>query len=106
MYKKIKMAKTSLRVNESREGETIEQKIDRVVNNQEAISDEAPIIYTERKDGVIPAYDPRTDRFDVAIDAMTAVSKSNTAKRESSLKEREKALKELEQKQKGEEGEA
>ena len=61
------------------EGETIEAKVRRVVQNNEPISDGAPIIYTERKDGVIPAYDIRTDRWIIALDAMDKV---NTAKRE------------------------
>ena len=41
-----------------------------------------PLIYTERKEGVIPAYDVRTDRFEIAIEAMGKVVKSNVAKRE------------------------
>ena len=38
--------------------------------------------YTERKEGVIPAYDVRTDRFEIAVEAMGKVVKSNIAKRE------------------------
>ena len=41
---------------ETYEGEFIEEKVARVVENKEPIEDGAPIIYTERKDGVIPAY--------------------------------------------------
>lgn len=82
MYK-YKIAKeTVLEINDSTEGETIEMKIDRIVNNNEPIKDGAPIVYTERKDGVLPAYNVRTDRFEVAIDAMTVVSKTHQAKRE------------------------
>ena len=51
------------------EGETIEAKVNRIVNNGEPITDGTPIIYTERKDGVLPEYDIRTDRWDIAIDA-------------------------------------
>lgn len=67
---------TSLLVNESYEGETIETKIERIVNNGEPIDDVSPIIYTDRKEGVLPAYDIRTDRWDVAIDAMGKVEKT------------------------------
>lgn len=81
MYKKIKRTRTSINRNESTEGETIEVKIERIVNNKEPITDGAPIIYTERNEGVLPAYDPRTDRMEIAIDAMDAVSKSHQAKR-------------------------
>lgn len=80
---------TSLSVNQSSEGETIENKIERIVNNKEPITDGAPIIYTERKQGVVAGYDIRTDRWEIAIDAMSAVDKANKAKREESQKKRE-----------------
>ena len=50
--------------------------------SKEPITDGAPLIYTERKEGVIPAYDVRTDRFEIAVEAMGKVVKSNIAKRE------------------------
>lgn len=86
MYKVRKADKTSLTVNSSYQGETLEQKIERIMNNNEPISDTAPLIFTERKDGVLPEYDIRTDRFEVAVDAMDKVSGSHQAKRESRLK--------------------
>lgn len=68
------------------EGETIEKKVARVVENKEPITDGAPIIYTDRKDGVLPQYDVRTDKWDVAIEAMDKVNKSKVAKSEEYLK--------------------
>lgn len=62
------------------EGESIEEKVRRIVENKEPIKDGAPLIYTEKKNGVIPAYDVRTDRFDLAIMAMDAVNKAKIAK--------------------------
>lgn len=59
-----------------KEGEYIEEKVRRVTLNNEPIEDSAPIIYTERKDGVIPAYNIRTDRWDIALEAMNTVSMS------------------------------
>lgn len=91
MYKKNKPAKTTLKVNTSYKGERIEEKIERIMNNKEPISDGAPIVYTDRKDGVKPEYDIRTDRWDVALDAMDKVSSSHIARREQRLKEREEA---------------
>lgn len=35
-----------------------------------------PTIYTEKKDGVQPEFDIRTDRFEVAIDAMDKINQS------------------------------
>ena len=42
---------------QAKEGEYIEEKVRRITENGELIEDGAPIIYTERKDGVNPAYD-------------------------------------------------
>ena len=53
MIKKVITNKTSIRRIETREGETIETKVRRVMSNNEPIHDEAPLIYTERKEGVI-----------------------------------------------------
>lgn len=72
---------TGLTVNDSVEGESIEMKIERLIENNEPISDSAPLVYTERKEGVLPQYDVRTDRFELAIDAMDKVSSTHVAKR-------------------------
>lgn len=56
------------------EGECIEEKVRRITQNNEPIEDGAPIIYTERKDGVNPAYDIRTDKWDIAQEAMQTVN--------------------------------
>ena len=58
------------------EGERLELKIDRMTQNNEPIGDSAPLIYTPRKDGVIAAYDIRTDKWDIALDAMEKVNKT------------------------------
>lgn len=82
MYKQNPWGNTDLRINQSQEGETIENKIERVTTNKEPISDGAPLVYTDRKDGVLAGYNIRTDRFEVAIDAMDIVAKSVEAKRD------------------------
>jgi hypothetical protein len=64
------------------EGETIEQKVERLVQNKEPIKDGAPEIFTDRKDGVQAAYNIRTDRFEIAAEAMDKVHKSTVAKRD------------------------
>lgn len=64
------------------EGETIENKVRRIVDNKEPINDGAPIIYTMKADGVIKAYNIRTDRWEIAQDAMDAVNKTIIAKSE------------------------
>lgn len=83
MYKIPKFAKTSISVNQSYEGERIEKKIERMMNNNEPITDPgAQTIYTDRKDGVQPDYDIRADKWEYAVEAMDKVSKSHIAKRE------------------------
>lgn len=72
-----------------KEGEFIEQKVQRIVESGEPIEDSAPIIYTERKDGVLPAYDIRTDRFAIAQDAMEKVNDSRSKIVEMKIAKRE-----------------
>lgn len=60
------------------EGERIEDKVSRITENNEPISDGAPIVFTKRSDGVRPEYNIRTDKWDIALDSMEKV---NTAKR-------------------------
>ena len=79
---------------EYQEGESIENKVRRITENNEPITDGAPIIYTNREDGVLPAYNIRTDRWDVAQQAMDAVNQANLAKSKNygKIKQEEKAL--------------
>lgn len=62
MYKKPKFRKSRFSINESSEGETIEQKFTRILNNNEPLTDGAMPIFTPREDGVLAGTDIRTDR--------------------------------------------
>lgn len=55
-------------------GENILTTVRRILDEGEPISDGAPLIYTEKKDGVLPQYDPRTSKWDVAMEAMSRVN--------------------------------
>lgn len=101
MYRYNKPKATTIKRNTSYEAETIEQKMQRVLNNKEPIKDGAPLIYTERKDGVKPEMDIRTDRFEVALDAMSTVDKTYKAKREERIKTLGEKAKEGMQKEEG-----
>ena len=79
--------KTLFKVNDAYEAVSIEQKIEKIINSKEPIDETAPIIYTERKHGVQPEYNIRTDRFEIALEAMDKVSKSYQAQREERMKE-------------------
>ena len=74
--------KTSLVVNQSMEGETIEAKVRRIVEQKEAISDGAPQIFTDRADGVLPETNIRTDRWELATEMTDIVTKQKIANRE------------------------
>lgn len=88
MYTPNKPAKTSIKRNESYPATTLEYKIERMMNNGEPIGDGASLQYTERKDGVHPLMDIRTDRFEIAVDARDKTAKSHLAKRDQAIGER------------------
>ena len=70
------------------EGESIEEKVRRFTQNNEPISDGATPIFTERKDGVLPEYDIRTDKQEIALEAMDKVARSRMATREMRIGEK------------------
>lgn len=78
-----------IKVNQGYIAESLEQKLERVLASNEPIDSTAPIIYTERKDGVIADYDIRTDRMEMAQEAMTIAAKSFIAQREERIKQAE-----------------
>ena len=62
------------------EGESIETRVRKMVESGEPITDTAPLIYTEKRDGVISDYDIRSDKFDVALEALDTLGKTSIAK--------------------------
>lgn len=82
MYKTPKFGQSVIRKYRVTEGETIEMKVERIIQNKEPIKDGAPLIYQERKEGVQPAYNIRTDRMEIALEAMDKHSMAKLAERE------------------------
>lgn len=80
--KRTEIKNTSLQINESIEGESIEEKFERIMENGEGIQGQVPMIYTEKKEGVNPAYNIRSDRFEIAVEGFDAISRSRIAKRD------------------------
>lgn len=78
----VKLHFTQMQNDNLEKGESIETKLLRVTTTNEPIENVAPLIYTERKDGVHPEYDFHTDRMEIAQEAMGACAKSAVAKRE------------------------
>ena len=60
--------------------ESIETKVRRIMDENEPITDGAPIIYTPLEDGVKPEYNIRTDRWEIAIEAMDKISSYEASK--------------------------
>lgn len=100
MYKFKKPYKTSINKNTSYIGERIEEKVHRIVNNKEPIKDGAPLVYSDREDGVLPECDPRTDRMEVALELADKISRSHTAHREDRIGQR--AMQNMTEEQKAE----
>lgn len=89
MYTVPKYENARFKVNKCVQGETLETKIERIISNKEPIKDGAPIIYTERKEGIRASTNIRTDRFEVAVDATDRIAKSYKARREENAKPKE-----------------
>lgn len=60
------------------QAEPREVKLRKIISGESNDMDDGvfPTIYTEKKDGVQPEFDIRTDRFEVAIDAMDKINQS------------------------------
>lgn len=93
MYKKNKINRSKMVVNEGYHGETIETKIRRLMTVGEPLEAEVEPIYMERNEGVKAAYDIRTDRFEIAAEAMDKKYQADIAKREQKYKDRDAAKK-------------
>lgn len=60
------------------EAEPREVKLRKIISGEASNMEDGvfPTIYTEKKDGVRPEYDIRTDRFEVAINAIDKINQS------------------------------
>ena len=56
----------------TQEGENIEVKVRRITENGEPIKDGAPMVFTEKKDGVRPEFNIRTDKWELVLNKMEA----------------------------------
>ena len=63
------------------QAEPREVKLRKIINGEASNMEDGvfPTIYTEKKDGVQPEFDIRTDRFEVAIDAIDKINQSTAS---------------------------
>lgn len=81
MKKGCKLNPSRITVYEDNEGESIEQMLRRMTKEGEPIEATTKMRYFERKDGVRPEFDIRTDRFEMAREALDKVNASSFAQR-------------------------
>lgn len=96
MYNKNKPSKTSINLtNVIYEGESIEQRVERILNNGEPIADKdsQPTIYTQRSEGVKDEYNIRFDKFDAAIEAADVRTKKYQFDRAEGISKRMQVIK-------------
>ena len=55
-------------------GETLIKKIQRILDENEPLTDGAPMIYTPKQAGVRPECNVRADKWDIAMNAMDRVN--------------------------------
>jgi len=65
---------------EDYQGQSIEERCKKLVETGEPIKDNSPLIYTPKEKGVMPQYDVRTDKWEIAQNAMDRVNKERIAK--------------------------
>ncbi len=71
---KIRINNIPMRKTPDEEGELLIIKINRILDENEPLTDGAPLIYTPKDRGVIPEYNIRTDKWEIAMKAMDRVS--------------------------------
>lgn len=85
-YRKQKMESSKIKGVKAYQAEPLEGEIRRIMNNDGkidgAIDAKAPIIHTERKDGVLAHYNIRTDKWEVMADAMDKSAELHAMQRE------------------------
>lgn len=61
-------------INENEKGETLIKKIQRILDENEPLTDGAPLIYTPKQAGVRDDCNIRTDKWTLAMNAMDRVN--------------------------------
>lgn len=71
---KIRINSFPKRTEEDTVGEELITKVRRILDENEPLTDGAPLIYTPKEKGVVPEYNIRTDKWEIAMGAMDRVS--------------------------------
>lgn len=82
MYRKPSKVRTSVKRNTSREGESIERMVERLLNNNETDLLVKEAIYNRPELGVVYGTDIRNDKFEKALENTQKVTEYIRSKRE------------------------
>lgn len=82
LKQKIDRGSTGIQVNEViRQGQSMEEFLRKAMQGNEPIQATAKVTYNDRKDGVLPQHDIRTDRWDLALTMTDKVHKTQATAR-------------------------
>lgn len=84
IYKTPHMHMGNIESNDSVEGDPIEIAIEKMIKNTGNVNKDektAPLLYQERKEGIKKAYDIRTDKWEVAVEAGQKIAESYDLRR-------------------------
>lgn len=88
--KRIKQARSKENQENAFVGNSIEDKVRMTMESGAPVEAISPMLYSERKEGVLPQTNIRTDKWDVAQQAMTTIADGTRQKREERLKNADK----------------
>lgn len=89
MKKNIDKKSCKIKINKCYTAQTLYEKLREATETKIPLESTTPMIYTERKDGVMAGYDIRTDRWEIAQEQMQKAYKRDIAKRDAIAKESE-----------------
>ncbi len=90
MEKVLDKRTNRLRINNCYQAQTLYDKLREATETKIPLDNTSPMIYTERKDGVLAGYDIRTDRWEIAQEQMGKAHKRDTAMRDALVKNESK----------------
>lgn len=70
---------TQIKCQDITEGEHIETRIAKIAIDGIVPDEGSPLIYTDRKDGVVDMYNIRTDKFETLIESKDMISKARAS---------------------------
>lgn len=72
------------------EGESIEQKMEKIIQGNERVEITRSLIYQERRNGILPEYNIRTDKHEILREAVNGATQKYFEARDIRGKERHK----------------